>query len=236
MHDLTETHIIDKARLIVGSPSNGKAALSLSRRYSPGGVIFSQGEQRSICLEVKQGAVRRCRYSADGTRQVLGFAVAGDVIGLEDGSWDETAEAVTEVVLSPVGKTESPVRGGDNIALLRRGLGEAHQTLAMLGRRTAVERLATFLLHFADRTRQGVHIELPMSREDIADHLGLNMHTVSRAFSQLIRCGFIELSGAHSVHVRQPDQLGLLAGQSDCLDTPSVYPVDIRTAQAGVQP
>lgn len=216
MHDLRESITIESPSVIVSRAAGANGGLSSARRYSPGGVIFSQGEQRNICLEVKEGAVRRCRYGADGSRQVIGFAVAGDVIGLEEGAWDETAEAVTEVVLSPLRKGESPARGGLSAAVLRRGLGEAHHTLAMLGRRTAVERLAAFLLHFARRTKQGVRIELPMSREDIADHLGINMHTVSRAFSQLIRCGFIELAGAHSVHVRQPAQLSLLAGHSDC--------------------
>ncbi|NIJ19010.1 CRP-like cAMP-binding protein [Sphingomonas naasensis] len=182
-----------------------------------------------------QGAVRRCRYSADGTRQVIGFAIAGDVIGLEEGDWDETAEAVTEVLLSPLEKAEGHGRASGNAALLRQGLGEALQTLAMLGRRTAVERLAAFLLHFADRTGQGATIDLPMSREDIADHLGINMHTASRAFSQLIRCGFIELDGPHCVCVRQPGQLGLLAGQSDCDELPPARPG--RTlVHAGIRP
>lgn len=221
MHNLGESIAGKKTSISESRNATSATPFPHSRRYSPGGVIFSQGEQRNICLQVMQGAVRRCRYSADGTRQVIGFAVAGDVIGLEDSEWDETAEAVTEVLLSPLEKAEGHGRAGGNAALLRRGLGEALQTLAMLGRRTAVERLAAFLLHFADRTGQGATIDLPMSREDIADHLGINMHTASRAFSQLIRCGFIELEGPHCVHMRQPAQLGLLAGQSDCDDMPS---------------
>lgn len=222
MHNLSESIAGEKSSISESRNVNSATPFPHIRRYSPGGVIFSQGERRNISLQIMQGAVRRCRYSADGTRQVIGFAVAGDVIGLEDGEWDETAEAVTEVLLSPLERAEGYGRAGGNAALLRRGLGEALQTLAMLGRRTAVERLAAFLLHFADRTGQGATIDLPMSREDIADHLGINMHTASRAFSQLIRCGFIELDGPHCVHMRQPAQLGLLAGQSDFDDMPSV--------------
>lgn len=79
-----------------------------------------------------------------------------------------------------------------------------------LGRRSAGERVAGFLVDMADRIGDGENVELPMSRQDMADYLGLTIETVSRTLTQLQVSGLIKLSGCRSIHLRKPRALAEL--------------------------
>jgi CRP/FNR family transcriptional regulator, nitrogen fixation regulation protein len=182
-----------------------------------GGIVFNQGDPAVHWFEVLSGTVRTCRFYIDGHRQLTGFFFAGDVFGVEPERYGATAEAVTDAVLrrSAVQKEGQPVGGDVRSSALERALGSAQSCIFLLGHRTANERLAAFLLVIARRPGARLRFELPMSRADIADHLGLTIHTVSRTFSDLIRRQVIALEGRQFVRVLDLAQLEWLAGEAD---------------------
>ena len=90
---------------------------------------------------------------------------------------------------------------------MMRSLIRAQNHMLLLGRKSALEKIATFLLDLAGRTANGDAVDLPMSRSDIADHLGLTIETVSRSFTQLERQGVIGLPSARRVMLSNKDAL-----------------------------
>lgn len=102
------------------------------------------------------------------------------------------------------------------IAMLRRDLLSAQNHLLMLGRQTAKERVASFLLLMAERREGGNTIDVPMSRQDIADYLGLTIETVCRALSELKRARVIAIPNRHQIVVRNTEALETMAlGEND---------------------
>jgi CRP/FNR family transcriptional regulator, nitrogen fixation regulation protein len=182
-------------------------ALPLSTEARPGhrrtvaaeAEIFAEGDRAGY--KVVSGVVRTYRLLADGRRQIDAFHLPGDIFGLEAGAEHRfNAEAVTEAQLE-VHRREPRALAGDDGALARevvasmmRGLERAQDHMMLLGRKSARERIATFLLTMARRMAcGGTALELPMSRTDMADHLGLTVESVSRAVTQLERDGLIAL-------------------------------------------
>ncbi|HET6182563.1 MAG TPA: helix-turn-helix domain-containing protein [Acetobacteraceae bacterium] len=195
------------------APANGRASLlpgfqglagaGLIVHAERDAEIVAQGDRAEHCYIVISGWLRTVTLMEDGRRQVGLFLTAGDLFGWDViGEYDMSAEAVTDVVLRRV-----PMRCIDNLAerdpdfarrLRRMGaeqLRAARERMVLLGRMTALERIAHFLLETASRARAagGDPVDLPMSRADIADHLGLTVETVCRGLSQLRRMGAIAL-------------------------------------------
>jgi CRP/FNR family nitrogen fixation transcriptional regulator len=174
------------------------------RVYGKDQRIFSEEDVATHFYEVATGAVRSCKYLGDGRRQIEAFSIAGDIFGLERGrthrcSAEATKDArviahprTRDVAASPGGK--SPLHDITAQAFL--SLERAQRHAILLGRKLAPERVAMFLLEMAERTRSDRY-ELPMSRTDIADYLGLTIETVSRTLSQFARDALIDLSPAH---------------------------------------
>ncbi len=166
--------------------------------------IFGQGEEAEYVYKIVSGAVRTCRILADGRRQINGFQVPGDLLGLEaDATHRLTAEAVsdTTVLLLKRRQVEKVAAANAAIAcklwgLTAQSLRRAEDHMMLLGRRNALERVAAFLLDLDRRLGGTGLIELPMSRRDIADYLGLTLETVSRSVSQLQVEHALTLSGA----------------------------------------
>ncbi len=181
-------------------------------KFRKGEIIFSQGDPGDCWFEVVSGTVRTCHFHIDGHRQLTGFFYQGDVFGVEYGSRDAAAEAVTNTILTrhPVPKVE-PGNPGKNRAL-ERALDSANQCIFLLGRRNANERVAAFLLIAAKRLSALGSIPLPMTRSDIADHLGLTIHTVSRTISGFVRQGLIELEGPQLCRLVDLEGLRAIAG------------------------
>jgi CRP/FNR family transcriptional regulator len=106
---------------------------------------------------------------------------------------------------------QHPTIGRDLLAVVARELSAAQDRLLLLGRKTALERLASFLLQLGRRMgaagEAGQEIHLFMTRADIADHLGLTMETVSRGLGRLKRRGAIDLPSSLCVVLRRPDLL-----------------------------
>lgn len=175
------------------------------------GEIFAQGEPVTHLYKVVSGVVRTCIYLEDGHRQIGSFQLADDVFGLEPGERHAfSAEAVTACRVMRVRRSTLEMASEREPELCRAMLAytfrsmtrlRAHVTL--LGRRSALERVVTFLRILSERQRQPGVIELPMSRQDIADHLGLTIETVSRTMTQLQDIGLITLEGSRRVLVRE---------------------------------
>jgi len=198
---------------------NGGAPSSSLMRIGKGVAIYYEGDQAKRWYEVVSGIVRTCRYHVDGHRQLTGFFYAGDFFGVDEDSYKETAEAVTNVVVRRHAHDATGQPGGrgksseETESALRKALTSAQQCIFLLGHRTAAERVAAFLLAAAIRLGATKGVPLPMSRNDIADHLGLTIHTVSRTISDLARRRLIALEGPQRFRVLDEAGLRDLAGE-----------------------
>jgi CRP-like cAMP-binding protein len=171
--------------------------------------IYGEGEEADYVYKVVSGTVRTYRILADGRRQIGGFHLPGDVFGLETGEQHrQSAEAVTESkVLVVKRSTLMALAARDNDVsrdlwrLTGRELARAHDHIVLLVK-SAQERVAAFLLDMAERRPAGDAVELPMSRQDIADYLGLTIETVSRTLTALENEAAIELANSRRIVLR----------------------------------
>lgn len=196
--------------------------------FQEGERIYRQGTPALHWYEVVSGAVRALRLLPDGRRQVVGFHLAGDLFGFDDaaGMHSLTLEAAAEsetVVLRHCRQRLEALAGQDASfacwlgAFTRQGLCHAHAHLLLLGRKSSMERLASFLLEMRERLPPSVKegpsaFCLPMDRTDIADYLGVTIETVCRGFQALRRRGVIELHGHRRVRILDIRELQATSG------------------------
>lgn len=186
--------------------------------FAKGTAIYREGDPSHYWYEVVSGIVRTCRFLADGHRQLTGFYYAGEVFGVDDDIHGETAEAVTDVFIRRHERAADAVEDVDSAAskshriALQRALQTARNCIFLFGHKTALARVAAFLIAMTERMHARGDVELPMSRSDIADHLGLTIHTVSRTMSDLARQGLIALDGPKSLRILDGARLRALAG------------------------
>jgi CRP/FNR family transcriptional regulator, nitrogen fixation regulation protein len=197
-------------------------------KFRKGEIIYAQGDPATDWFEVVSGTVRTCHLYPDGHRQLSGFFYSGDVFGIDPHSYQSSAEAVTAVSLRRcgrgVGEPDRSAQASAPLGMLQSALNNAQACIFLLGRRTATERVAAFLLATSRRMGGRTSIRLPMSRSDIADHLGLTIHTVSRTLSELSRRGYIALDGPQAITLCAPAALGQLAEGSDGYSSEPVSP------------
>ena len=173
-------------------------------RFARGEEVFAEGDSGTYFYKVVSGTVRTGKLLTDGRRQIDAFHLAGDVFGLESGDRHRfTAEAVDDVVVIAYRRSrfaslvhDDPAFGELIMASMLTSLDRAHDHMMLLGRKTALEKLASFLLDMARRRPGADKVVLPMQRTDIADHLGLTIETVSRTLTQMVRDGLIRLAEA----------------------------------------
>lgn len=173
----------------------GASLSGFTMRFERNEEIFGEQEEADFAYKVIAGAVRTFRVLSDGRRQVVGFHLVGEMFGLERGPAHRfSAEAVSDCTIALVRRTaiDKAAQADGDAARWLWGLAsgemERLQDHAMrLGRMTAAERVSAFLLEMADRSPATGGVELPMSRCDIADYLGLTVETVSRTLTQLER-------------------------------------------------
>lgn len=185
-----------------------------------GRELYAEGDSATYWYRVTSGVVRTCKLLPDGRRQIDDFLFAGDVFGLEASAEHKIgAEAVTNAAVVSYSRNRLDSMAQDDARLSARllqmtlkQLDKAHGRLLLLGRKTAEEKLATFLLEMLDRSDARDAIDLPMSRTDIADYLGLTIETVSRTFSAFRRDGLVELPNAHRVFILDRHALEELTG------------------------
>jgi len=181
--------------------------------------IYGENEPADYLYKVVSGAVRTYKILADGRRQIGAFYLPGDVFGLESGEEHAfSSEAVVDsVVLVIKRSTLNALAMRDNkIAnqlwtMTSNELRRAQNHLTLLIK-TAQERVVGFLLELAERMPSGNQVKLPMSRQDIADYLGLTIETVSRTLTQLENSAAIELPSSRLVVLRNRAALGRLNG------------------------
>lgn len=195
------TNWLAPVSLVPGLQALKGAAVTL--RAPRNAEIVAQGDRADHCYLVVSGCLRTVNMMEDGRRQVGAFLMAGDVFGWElTGDHDCAAEAVTPVVLRQIPISILDVLAERDLGFARRlrrmsadQLRIARERMILLGRKTAIERIATFLDEMAARlpADSNGNITLPMGRTDIADHLGLTVETVCRGLVQLRQRGAIAL-------------------------------------------
>ena len=183
--------------------------------------LFAEGDAKTSIYRVLSGALCLYKVLPDGRRQVVDFAYAGDVVGLESGpvvKYNAQATVATRVSCLPAAILERAAAGDTRIAMqlyltMARNIDAMRDHLVCVGQRSATERLVSFLLGLARRraglTGDNDTVELPMTRTDIADFLGLTIETVSRTLSKLKALGCIEID--QGTTVRLVDMLTLQA-------------------------
>jgi CRP/FNR family transcriptional regulator len=193
------------------------------KMLTAGETLCWQGDAATHVFTLTRGVLRLSKLLSDGRRQVAGFAFPGDFLGvtMED-EHPFTAEAVGEAELCQLTHARFDAFVASHPELERRlftaatrELSATRDQLMLLGRKTAAERLASFILQMARRTAQTagapMQARLPMSRMDIADYLGLRIETVSRELSALKSGRLIRMLGVHELHVLAPERLTELA-------------------------
>jgi CRP/FNR family nitrogen fixation transcriptional regulator len=188
------------------APAGNLPALIL---FPAGTEIYAEGEKCGDLYQVEFGAVRIHRLSADGRRQILAFYLAGETFGLEPSQTHHFFAEATCATGIRVRRT-APMRhraAEDLLPMALTSLVRAQEHLLVLGRQNSLERVAAFLVEMSERQGGLREVELPMSRTDIADYLGLTIETVSRSFSKLRQKGVIRLSSMRSVEFAKPQAL-----------------------------
>lgn len=184
------------------APASRSGAIGLTQHFAKGDELFAEGDEADYFYKVVSGSIRSYKLLSDGRRQIDAFHLPGDIFGLEaDSDHRFTAEAVEATTVIAFRRSRlveltanDPAFGEQVMTSMMRSLERAQDHMLLLGRKTAQEKMATFLLDMADRLSDDhEHFELPMQRSDIADHLGLTIETVSRTLTQFARNGLIEL-------------------------------------------
>ena len=176
--------------------------------------IYGEDEPAEYVYQIIRGAVRTYKLLSDGRRQIGAFHLPGDVFGLESGTNHRlAAEAIIDTTVRLVKRSSLEQAANDNVQVARKlwsitagELRHAENHMLLLGRKNAMERVATFLLEMDRRLAAGI-MALPMCRRDIGDYLGLTLETVSRSLSQLHGEGVLGFSGARQIVLRNRQRL-----------------------------
>jgi CRP/FNR family nitrogen fixation transcriptional regulator len=187
--------------------------IGAARSYRRDQAVYEEGDEADCIYKVVSGAVRAVRLLADGRRQIADFYLPGDVFGVGLGERRRaTVESLGDTVLL-VARRASLAARPDHGGLCRLALRELQRSqdhVLTLGRRSASERVASFLIELAERLEADRAFDLPMSRQDMADYLGLTIETVSRTLTQLQADGLVALSGTRRVRLPRPAALAEL--------------------------
>lgn len=190
--------------------------------YDTGDTVVFEADQAANVYSLTSGLLRLSKLLPDGRRQIAGFLFPGDFLGITM----EEEHAFTAEAVAPSALCRFPRRRFDEFvsqhptlerrlyAVAAHELAAARQQLVLLGRKTATERIASFLLMLAGRChsdRDENEIAFPMSRVDIADYLGLRIETVSREISAMKVARVIQLTGRQSFRIVDHDRLDQLA-------------------------
>jgi len=206
----------DTTAIYLGKPKAGRV-------LAPKSVLFHQGDNAAHIYKVKSGVVMTFRLLEDSQRQITGFRTAGDFFGLTpDETYHDTA--VTVATSNIVSFTMGDIQASAELQreLFSRTcfqLEDAQNMMMTLSKKSAGEKVAAFLVMLAKRQKRNapaqseeIGINLPMSRLDIADYLGLSIETVSRRLTDLKSQGVIKLPSRHTAHICQFHQLKNMAG------------------------
>ena len=183
--------------------------------YRRNSEIFGEKEPADSAYRVISGSVRTYKILDDGRRQIGGFHLPGDIFGLLEFGDEHTfsADAITDTRVLVVKRKTLAILAGRHPAIARELFAFSGRELqrvqdhVLLLVKSAQERVAGFLLEMAERACAGNVVELPMSRQDIADYLGLTIETVSRTLTVLEGAAVIELSTSRRIVLRSRSAL-----------------------------
>lgn len=199
------------------------AAIMTSIEVSAHGSVFDEAEPAHSVYNVTEGVLKIYKLLPDGRRQITGFLFPGDFLGLmHNDVYAYSAEALTPAKLCQFsrGKLEAllaeiPHLEQRLLSMASHELAAAQDQMMMLGRKSARERVVSFLLMLSNaaarRDMPPNPVSVPMTRTDIADYLGLTIETVSRTLTQLKKQGLIELLDEKLIELTQPKQLAAIA-------------------------
>lgn len=205
-----------------GHELQNMACASETIQAAPGQPLFHEGDPNPFVFNVVDGAVKLYRLLPDGRRQITGFLFQGDFLGLGGrGPSSFTAEALTPLTACRFRRGDFdqllnalPALEHRLVALAGDELMAAQEQIVLLGRKTARERLASFLTRLSARQVQlggpQGRVHLPMTRLDIADYLGLTIETVSRVLTQFKTSGLIRLLPGNEIALPDPEALRAL--------------------------
>lgn len=186
--------------------------------FAPDRQLYAEGDDARSFYKVVSGVMRTCRFLSDGRRQIDAFHMEGDVFGFEAGPDHRmSAEAVSDCTVIAYRRRglESMLFHDERLgnwffshAMTSLALAREHSLL--LSRSSAAQKIAAFLQEIATRNGNDSSVDLPMSRQDIADYLGLTIETVSRTLSQLERNGTIALATSRRVMLKDRQALRTL--------------------------
>lgn len=197
--------------------------ISRVQEYYPKKQIHFEGDDADHVFEVIEGLVKLYKLTPDGRCQVTGFLYPGQLFGLAyDGCYVHTAEAITaaKICQYPRARFESitdehPAVRSRLLAIMSNELVAAQDRMLLLGRKSATEKLASFLLRLSEdaeqRGQDPEKIYIPMSRNEIGDYLGLTTETVSRILGRLKDHGVVEAFGSKHIVILDLDRLTKLA-------------------------
>jgi CRP/FNR family transcriptional regulator len=199
-------------------------ALGTMQRLRPEQSVFHEGDPAKRVFMVTHGALKLYTLLADGRRQITGFMFPGDFLGVSvDEEYAFTVEALEDSELWWFSRdmfdrfiSEHPQVERELYRLAANELAEAQRQMVLLGRKSATERLASFFLSLLERAERAsgtpeTRFDLPMSRIDIADYLGLTKETVSRMLAELRTLGLIRLQAQNRVEVLDRERLKAVA-------------------------
>lgn len=195
--------------------TGGFGLVSSEFSYAKDVEIYGEDEPAEYVYQVICGAVRSYKLLSDGRRQINAFHLPGDIFGLETGPVHRlAAEAVIDTTVRLIKRKTLEHAATTDVQMVRKllsvtahDLKHAEDHMLLLGRKTALERVAAFLLEMDRRLTVAGMLALPMCRRDIGDYLGLTLETVSRALSQLHEQGILGFSGARQILLRNRQRL-----------------------------
>lgn len=210
---VTRSFDVEGAMPFFGSPAS--AATGNVKRIKAGETLYVEGDSAPYCYQVASGVVKEYNTLEDGRRQVADFYGVGELFGIAE--IDEhlhTAEAITDCAVRCYPRdaflrsvSASPELSHRFLDTLMTRLHRARERMIMLGRMTAAQRVASFLLQIAGEQDRNGNVRLLMSRQDIADHLGLTIETVCRALTEMKRKGVVAFESARLFSIRDEDAL-----------------------------
>lgn len=195
------------------------ALMGARMNFARNAEIYGEAEPAEFVYQVVSGAVRTSKILADGRRQIGGFYLPGDIFGLDIGDEHSfSAEVISDASVIYVRRSavlalaERDVRVARQLwAATARELAQS-QSRVLLLIKSAQERIAGFLLEMAERASCGDAVDLPMTRQDIADYLGLTIETVSRTLTTLVERATIEMKTTRRIQLRDRAALETLNG------------------------
>jgi CRP-like cAMP-binding protein len=198
-------------------PNSPLALMGAPMRFARNAEVYGEEEPAEYLYQVISGGVRTYRMLDDGRRQVVAFYLPGGIFGVEAGAVHlASAEAISESQVlvakrsAVLARAEREKQFSTQLwDLMVRELRRMQQHSFVLIK-SAEERIAGFLVEMAGRCSSSASIELPMSRQDIADYLGLTIETVSRTFTQFVQSGLISLETSRRIHFRDRAALNRL--------------------------